>query len=128
MKAELEHMEYRREFVRSLIDVKLPFQIRAMLRHRGWKVRDLSSRAEMTHGTIYNFLDPCTKVIPTIGNLIKIAAAFDCGLQIRLVPFSELEKWSNTESLNVPSYAEETQPTPEQVRECHPHADVGSTP
>lgn len=128
MKAELEHVEYRREFVRSLIDVKLPFQIRAMLRHRGWKMRDLSSKSDLTYATIYDLLDPTTRSNPTIAKLTKIAAAFDCGLQIRFVPFSELEKWSNNELLNVSSYAEEMQPALEHVRECHPHVDVGSTP
>ena len=60
MKAELEHVEYRREFVRSLIDVKLPFQIRAMLRQRGWKMRDLPPNSDLTYATIYDLLDPTT--------------------------------------------------------------------
>ena len=50
------------------------------------------------------------KVRPNIETLRRIAEAFDCGLQVRFVPFRKLAYWSesfNPEHFSIPTFDEE---------------------
>ena len=51
------------------------------------------------------------KTRPNIETLRRIAEAFDCGLMVRFVPFSELARWSedfNPETFVVPDFSNDT--------------------
>lgn len=102
--------EYRRAFVASQINIGIPFQIKAMLKNRpGWTQAKLASEAGMSQSRISALMAP-GKAWPNIQTLRRIAEAFDCGLMIKFVPFSELEEWAgdlDPDTFNVPAFAED---------------------
>jgi len=103
---KLRDPEYRKAFVASQINIGIPFQIRGLLQSRGWKQEDLANRAWMLQPRISALLTP-GKVRPNIETLRRIAGAFDCGLQVRFVPFHELAHWSesfNPEHFSIPTF------------------------
>ena len=107
--AKLRDPEYRKAFVSSQINIGIPFQIRGLLQSRGWKQEDLVKRTGMLQPRISALLTP-GKVRPNIETLRRLAEAFDCGLEVRFVPFGELVHWSesfNPEHFNVKSFDEE---------------------
>jgi transcriptional regulator with XRE-family HTH domain len=106
---KLRDPEYRKAFVSSQINMGIPFQIRALLKARGWTQEELAERARMLQPRISGIMTP-GKTRPNIETLRRLAEAFDCGLMVRFVPFSELAKWSHEfdpESFNVPAFEEE---------------------
>jgi transcriptional regulator with XRE-family HTH domain len=108
---KLRDTEYRKAFVASQINIEIPFQIRAMLKHRpGWTQETIAQRAQMLQPRISSLMTP-GKTRPNIETLRRIAEAFDCGLIVRFAPFSELARWSeefDPESFNVPSFEDDT--------------------
>jgi transcriptional regulator with XRE-family HTH domain len=107
--AKLRDPEYRKAFVSSQINIGIPFQIRGLLHSRGWKQEDLVKRTGMLQPRISALLRP-GKVRPNIETLRRIAEAFDCGLEVRFVPFGDLVRWSerfNPEHFNIPTFDEE---------------------
>ena len=68
-------------------------QIRALMKARGWTQKELAEKAKMRQPTISALMSP-GKTRPNIETLRRLAAAFDCAVQIRFVGFSELAKWS----------------------------------
>jgi transcriptional regulator with XRE-family HTH domain len=107
---KLRDPEYRKAFVASQIYIGIPFQIRAMLKsRRGWTQRKLAEKTGIHQPTISCLITP-GKTRPNIETLRRVAEAFDCGLMVRFVPFSELTDWSDRfdpENFNVPSFMEE---------------------
>ena len=104
--AKLKDPEYRKAFVASQINIAIPFQIRGLLKSRGWKQEDLAKRTGMLQPRISALLTP-GKVRPNIETLRRIAEAFDCGLEVRLVPFSELVYQSeifDPENFSIPTF------------------------
>lgn len=104
---KLRDPKYRTAFVASQINISIPFQIKAILRNRpGWTQDTLAARAGMLQPRISDLMTP-GKARPNIETLRRIAAAFDCGLMVRFVPFSELmtsaEDFDPT-SFNVPDF------------------------
>ena len=107
--AELRDPEYRKAFVASQINVGLPFQIRGLLKSKGWTQDELAHRTGMLQPRISALLTP-GKVRPNIETLRRIADAFDCGLEVRFVPFGELVHRSESfdpDNFNVPTFDEE---------------------
>jgi len=90
---KLRDPEYRKAFVASQINIGIPFQIRAMLNARGKKQDWLVERTGMRQPRISGLMTP-GKTRPNIETLRRIADAFDCGLAVRFVPFTELVRWS----------------------------------
>jgi transcriptional regulator with XRE-family HTH domain len=86
---KLKDPAYRRAFVASQINIGIPFQIRAILRSRGWTQEALAERAGMLQPRISAMMKP-GKTRVTIETLRRLAEAFDCALSVRFVPFSEL--------------------------------------
>lgn len=85
---------HRDAFVASQINVGLPFQIRVLRKQRGLNQQELA--------TIAGMLQPRISAMEQVGGgqlnldtLRKLAAAFDVGLLVKFVAFSELIKWSN---------------------------------
>ena len=86
---------YRRAFVASQINIGITFQIRTLLKSRGWTQDELADRADMKQPRISAMLKP-GKVRPNIETLRRLAEAFDVGLIVKFVPFSELARWSES--------------------------------
>ena len=106
---KLRDPEYRTAFVVSQINIGIPFQLRALLKVRGKTQEWLAEKAGMLQPRISGLLSP-GKTRPNIEKLRRLADAFDCGLAVRFVPFSELASWSENfdpESFNVPSFEDE---------------------
>jgi transcriptional regulator with XRE-family HTH domain len=108
---KLRDVEYRKAFVASQINIGIPLQIRALLNSRpGWTQQTLAERTDMRQPRISGLMTP-GKTRPNIETLRRIAEAFDCGLMVRFVPFSELARWHNEfdpEEFWVPRFDEDT--------------------
>lgn len=103
---KLHDPEYRKAFVASEINFGIPFQVRALLKERGWTQGMLAQKADMLQPRISGLMTP-GKTRPNIDTLRRLAEAFDCGLAVRFVPFSELAAWSeqfDPESFSVPDF------------------------
>ena len=104
--------QYRRAFVASQINIGIPFQIRALLKSRsGWTQETLAERTGMLQPRISGLMTP-GRTRPNIETLRRIAEAFDCGLLVRFVPFSDLAWWSeefDPECFYVPSFADDAE-------------------
>ena len=108
---KLKDQEYRKAFVASQIYISIPFQIRSLLKSRpGWTQATLAERTGMLQPRISGLMTP-GKTRPNIETLRRVAEAFDCGLAVRFVPFSELARWSNDfdpETFSVPDFEHDT--------------------
>lgn len=109
--AKLNDKEYRDAFVSEHISTGIPFQIKALREQeeRKWSQKELGKRAGMLQERISVLEDPNYGKF-NIATLKKIASAFDIGLIVRFVPFSELAEWElnlSSESLKVSSFEEE---------------------
>ena len=103
---KLREPEYRKAFVEAQLSVNLPFQIRALLKERGWTQEDLAKKTGMLQPRISGLLSP-GRTRPNIETLRRLASAFDCAVAVRFVPFSELLRWSDgfdPETFSVPSF------------------------
>jgi transcriptional regulator with XRE-family HTH domain len=106
---KLRNPEYRKAFVVSQINVGIPFQLRALMKARGWTQEQLAEKTGMLQPRISGLMKP-GKTRPNIETLRRVAEAFDCGLLVRFAPFSELARWSehfDPESFSVPSFADD---------------------
>ena len=107
--AKLRNPAYRKAFVASQINIGIPFQIRALMKTRGWTQEKLAERTGMLQPRISAMLKP-GKVRPNIETLRRIAEAFDCALLVKFAPFSELALWSESfdpENFNAPAFEED---------------------
>jgi transcriptional regulator with XRE-family HTH domain len=103
---DLRNEEFRRAFVESLIADRIPAQIREMRLSRGWNQEELGRRAGMKQSRI-NLLERMDQPFVSVRTLTRIASAFDVGLKVRFVPFSELADdfaSPSTADLDVPSF------------------------
>jgi transcriptional regulator with XRE-family HTH domain len=91
---KLKDREYRDAFAKEHIDTGIPFQIRALRKQQGrkWTQKQLGKRAGMAQETISRIEDPNYGKL-TLETLKRLASAFDIGLMVRFVPFSELVDW-----------------------------------
>lgn len=110
LRQKLADPEYRAGFVASLLNIQIPFQVRALLKSRAWTQEMLAKRTNMLQPRISGIVTP-GKTRPNIETLRRIAEAFDCGLLVKFVPFSELAKWSedfDPENFTVPAFENDT--------------------
>ena len=106
---KLENKEYRDGFVSSIIDIGIPFQIRALRDQRNWKQKDLGKKSKMKQEVISRLENPGYGKL-NLKTLKRIASAFDIGLLVRFVPLSDLVKMElnqSSTSLEVLSYKDE---------------------
>jgi transcriptional regulator with XRE-family HTH domain len=94
---KLRNKEYRDSFVASQISNTIAAQIFTLREARGWKQAEVAARAGMKQSRISDLEDPNYENYQT-RTLVKLASAFDVGLVVRFVPFSELAKWSANRS------------------------------
>jgi transcriptional regulator with XRE-family HTH domain len=90
---KLRNKEYRESFVASQISNTIAAQIFSLREAHGWKQAEVAARAGMKQSRISDLEDPNYENYET-RTLVKLASAFDVGLVVRFVPFSELAKWS----------------------------------
>jgi len=120
--AKLRDLEYRKGFVSSQINIGIAFQVRALMKSRGWKQEVLAERTGMLQPRISAIQTP-GKVRPNIETLRRIAEAFDCALVVRFVPFSELVLWSeqfDPDNFSIPTFDEEIEQADERVAHGDP--------
>ncbi len=109
--ASLASKEARQEFVAATIRNRLPAQIREMRLARKWTQARLGFDAKMMQ-TAISRCESMGYDQFSLSTLKAIAAAFDVGLRVEFVPFSDLvHSAANPEiyGLNVPSYAHDAQ-------------------
>jgi len=101
--------KYREEYVAAFLKRSVPFQIRALLKKRGWSQEKLARESGLTQGVISRAQDSDYGNL-TFNTVVRIAAGFDCAFVGRFVPFSELAKYDKSiseESIVVPSFNED---------------------
>jgi transcriptional regulator with XRE-family HTH domain len=106
---KLQNKDYRDAFISSQININLPFQIRALREKREWTQGKLAKRARMLQPRISAMETP-GKGNLKLETLQRIASAFDVGLIVRFIPFSEMVAWVegfSPDSFKVPSFEED---------------------
>jgi transcriptional regulator with XRE-family HTH domain len=103
--------KYREQFVAAQAKRALPFQIRALMKKKGWSQEKLATESGLTQGVISRAADPNYGNL-TINTIVRIAGGLDVAYLGLLVPFSDLAKWFSTlseESVQVLSFDEENE-------------------
>jgi transcriptional regulator with XRE-family HTH domain len=129
IEGKLQDHAYRTAFVASQINIGIPFQIKALMKARGWTQEQLAERTGMLQPRISASLRP-GKVRPNIETLRRFAEAFDCGLLVRFASFSELANWSDSfdpERFDVPAFEDEARLRESETNEESGYAVVGSS-
>ena len=115
--AKLENKEYREGYVEGQFDIEVPFQIRALRRARGWTQADLAKHSDIPESQIAELEDPDSGP-PSVQILHKLCAAFDVGLLVQFVSFSELvrrESEFDPETFNAVSFSDDNIDTEPQT-------------
>jgi transcriptional regulator with XRE-family HTH domain len=128
--------EARTQFVSSQIDKGIAYQIRALRDRQDLSQERLSEIVGMNQNAISRLESP-RYGRPTISTLKRLAAAFDVGLIVRFVRFSQLVNWVSgtpfldsglcTESMAVPSFYEEEKEKSVAIRIDKPAITVRRT-
>ena len=106
---ELLDKAYRDAYVASQIRVGLPFQARALRRSKGWTQEQLADAAGMSQPRIAEIEKPGKRRF-NLDTLLRIASAFDVGLEVRFVPFGDVIDHNESfdpDTFYVPSFADE---------------------
>lgn len=96
---------YRDSYVAAHVSNTVAAQITLMREERDWTQSLLAEKAGMKQSRISTLEDPNYENIE-VATLRRLASAFDVGLTIRFVPFSELVSWAEhhtASELNVPT-------------------------
>ena len=115
--AKLENKEYREGYVEGQFDIEVPFQIRALRRAREWTQADLAKHSGIPESQIAELEDPDSGP-PPVQILHKLCAAFDVGLLVQFVSFSELvrrESEFDPETFNAVSFSDDNIDTEPQT-------------
>lgn len=76
------------------------------MKTRGWTQEKLAEKTGMRQPSISGLMTP-GKTRPNIETLRRVAEAFDCGLAVRFVPYSDLVQWSekfDPDSFAIPEF------------------------
>jgi transcriptional regulator with XRE-family HTH domain len=98
--------EYRDSYVAAHISNTVASQIQLLREARGWTQKDLADKSGMGQSRISALEDPNYENIQ-VGTLKRLASAFDVGLTVRFVPYSEVVDWTvhlTTEKLLVSEF------------------------
>lgn len=107
--AKLKNKAYRDAYTSEHVKTTTPLQIRTVREQHEWTQGKLAAEAKTTQTAISRTEDPNYGNL-TLNNLLKIAAALDVGLLVKLVPFSRLVSEYedlSPQSLATPSFMEE---------------------
>lgn len=101
--------EYRTFFAEAAVEQDIAWQIKANRQHRKLSQAELATLLETRQSAVSRLEDP-EYGQHSIDTLKKVAAVFDCALQVRLISFGKLHEESKDltmESMVVPSFDEE---------------------
>lgn len=88
----LKNRDFRAQFVSDQPNEFLPLQIKRLRERRGWSQAELGEAARMRQERISVLESPDHGGI-NLNTLKRLARAFDVGLIVRFVPFSEFIDW-----------------------------------
>lgn len=106
----IKDKDFRREFVSDYVQEMLAVQIKELREHRQWSQQELGDAAEGMKQAQVSRLENPDYSGATINSLKRLANAFDLGLVVSFVRFSEFVDWITTQSplrLVPPNYDEE---------------------
>ena len=106
---KLRDKAYRDGYTEAQLSIEVPFQIRAIRKARGWTQAQLAERSGIPQARISHIEQPGRDML-SLRTLYRLAAAFDVGLLVQFVSFSELvrrEADFDPETFRVPSFAED---------------------
>lgn len=101
---------FRREFVADYVQEMVSAQIRTIRERRGWTQEQLGEAAAGMSQVQVSRLENPDYSGASLNSLKRMAQAFDVGLIVRMVPFSEFVDWivsMSPERLVPPNYAKE---------------------
>jgi transcriptional regulator with XRE-family HTH domain len=107
--AELRDKSYRDAYVASRIKIGLPFQARALRKSRGWTQEQLAEHAQMSQPRIAE-IEKASERRFNLETLLRIASAFDVGLEVNFVPISEIvddEDAFDPDNFSIPAFTQE---------------------
>jgi transcriptional regulator with XRE-family HTH domain len=85
-----ESKEYREAFVEESVYTTVAFQVAAIREHRGLSQKQLGRLVGMAQERISILEDPNADTKPTLNTLLRLANGYDCGLEVRFIPFSKV--------------------------------------
>lgn len=101
---------YRDEFVSSHLSSNIANQIATLRESRGWTQEELATAAGMKQSRISLLENPSNESV-NMNTLKRIASAFDVGIAVRFVPYSNILNWAanpQNELLDVKSFQDDT--------------------
>ena len=120
---KLQTKEYRDAYAEAQLSIEIPFQIRALRKARGWTQAKLADLCSIPQARISHIEQPGREPL-SLRTLYRLSSAFDVGLLVQFVSFSELvqrEEAFHPEMFNVSSFKDDqleeaVVPTVAQVR------------
>ena len=106
---ELRDKSYRDAYVASQIRIGLPYQVRALRQSRDWTQGELAVRAGMAQPRVAEIEKPGKRSL-NIETLLRLASAFDVGLEVRFVPITRVIDHSESfdpDHLSIQTFDEE---------------------
>ena len=106
---KLQDKEYRDGYTEAQLSIEIPFQVRALREARGWTQAELAKRCGMPQARISHIEQPGRDPL-SVRTLYRLSSAFDIGLLVQFVSFSELvarEAAFDPKTFSVPSFAED---------------------
>lgn len=100
---------YRDAFIAEHINSRLPLKIRALREARGLSQKELGDKIGVAQTWVSKLEDPNYGKL-TLSTLLRLATAFDVGIEVDFVPFSKVLDDTlglTSESWNVCSFAED---------------------
>ena len=86
---KLRNKAYRDGYTEAQLSIEVPFQIRALRKARGWTQAQLAERCGIPQARISHIEQPGRDPL-SLRTLYRLSSAFDVGLLVQFVPFSEL--------------------------------------
>ena len=108
--AKFRNKRYREAFVAAELSTNVAAQISTMREERGWTQKQLADAAGMAQSRISLLEDPSYEKM-SVTTLRRLASAFDVGLAVRFVPYSDILSWSvdtGPSHLSVASFSDDS--------------------
>ena len=86
---KLQTKEYRDAYAEAQLSIEIPFQIRALRKARGWTQDRLAKLSGIPQARISHIEQPGREPL-SLRTLYRLSSAFDVGLLVQFVSFSEL--------------------------------------
>ncbi len=106
---KLQTKEYRDGYAEAQLSIEIPFQIRALRKARGWTQAQLAERSGIPQARI-SHIEQAGRDPLSLRTLYRLSSAFDVGLLVQFVSFSELinrEALFNPETFSVSSFEDD---------------------